>query len=99
MNFTQQGNRITYCRNQRLHFNLSQIETQKMKGLLRKADVAHLVQLYQVQQGDVSNKTPSTVQEVVENHSKLFQPPITLPLSRDSDHHIVLLLRAKCETL
>jgi predicted aspartyl protease len=67
------------------------IKAKKLQGLLRKGSVHQLVYLSAVQEDTGEDDIPLEMQQIVQAHDDLFQPPTDLPPQRSSDHKITLL--------
>jgi hypothetical protein len=89
--FTYQGKRIRLQGVKDCTSHCKKIQVQKLKGLLRKGSIAHMVQLSPIATENLSSDVPSDIQHVVDQFEHLFQDPTELQPSRAYDHHIPLL--------
>jgi len=68
------------------------LKIRKLKGLLRKGGVAHVVHLCPILQDDnPPSDPPPAVQQLIDSNIKLFQEPTFLPPAREFDHQIPLI--------
>lgn len=69
----------------------SKLPLTKLRGLLKKGGISHLVHLSPVQSTVCSTALSDSVQQIIQNNNNLFQEPKDLPPCRDRDHGISLL--------
>jgi hypothetical protein len=92
MRFTHKQRRITLSGVKDCTDRCTPIKGNKLKGLLRKGAVTHLVQIQQeLILPQSTQHIPEDVQSLVAEHQQLFQPPASLPPSRAYDDKIPLI--------
>ena len=92
LRFTHQGQRIALKGMKDSLSSCPKLKIRKLKGLLRKGGVAHVVHLCPILQDDnPPSDPPPAVQQLIDSNIKLFQEPTSLPPSREFDHQIPLI--------
>jgi hypothetical protein len=95
MMFSYQGKRITLT-GVKVHTDCCPpLKAKKLKGLLKKGGIVHMVQLSKIVEAKAAPNTPPSVQQLVDHNKTLFQEPTSLPLQRTFDHAIPLVLGVK----
>jgi hypothetical protein len=95
MRFSHNNKRITLVGIKDCTMACPKLKSKQLKGLIRRGGVSHLVQLSLSTPDQSDDQIPDVIQQLVQQHSALFQPPTTLPPSRESDHHIPLISGVK----
>lgn len=67
------------------------ISAKNLNHIIRKKDLAQLVQLCRVVVSQPSQELPEEIQQLIQKHATIFQEPTTLPPARPIDHTIPLL--------
>jgi hypothetical protein len=93
MRFTYQESRISLTGVKDYTTKCLPLRAKKLKGLMRKGQVAQLVQLNAIQPSDAEEQqgTPVEIEALVQQFDTLFQELKSLPSQRDFDHSIPLI--------
>lgn len=93
MRFNHMGQRITVTGIRDCTSTCLKVKGRKLNGMIRHGNIAQLVQLshYQPQDRGQAIGVPLSIQQLVDQHAKLFQQPKELPQQRDFDHAITLI--------
>jgi hypothetical protein len=91
MRFTHNSKRILLQGVKDCTSRCSPLNARKLKGMLKKGSIQHLVQLSPVSAVDAKPDLPAAVHILVQANAELFHKPTGLPPQRCADHQIPLI--------